>query len=143
MNSPWSAVRPKQAEAGYFFSVLALAAVIGLRWLLDPLLGDTLPLVTLYGAVAAAVWWSGLPATVAVAIAGHPASDYLSMPPRASFELGDPANLIGFLAYLFTCSLIMGFGQALRSARAREEGNREVLRVTLRSIGDAVIATDV
>jgi PAS domain S-box-containing protein len=125
------------------FSFLALAAAIGLRWVLDPLLGDLLPLVTLFGAVAAAVWFSGMGAAVAVAIAAYGLTDYLFIPPRGSFALGDPANLIGFGAYLFTCALIIGFGQALRTSRGREEANREVLRVTLRSIGDAVIATDV
>jgi PAS domain S-box-containing protein len=45
--------------------------------------------------------------------------------------------------YLFTCSLIIGFGQAMRLAQIRAGQRREVLRVTLHSIGDAVITTDV
>ena len=51
-----SVLRP---AAAYAIALFALAAVIALRWLLDPLLGDTMPLVTLYGAVAAAVWVGG------------------------------------------------------------------------------------
>ena len=42
--------------------ILGFAALVGallLRWLLDPLMGDALPLVTLFGAVAAAVWLGG------------------------------------------------------------------------------------
>ena len=54
-------------------SFVALAAAIGLRWLLDPLMGDTLPLVTLFGAVAAAIWLSGLTAAaIATVLAGLP-----------------------------------------------------------------------
>ena len=47
------------------------------------------------------------------------------------------------MAYLFTCSLIIGFGEATRIARARASEQRELLRVTLGSIGDAVITTDI
>ena len=44
-----------RSVGAYAMAVAALAAAVGLRLLLDPILGDTLPLVTLYGAVAAAV----------------------------------------------------------------------------------------
>jgi len=129
--------------AGYILSFLALAAAIGLRWLLDPLMGETLPLVTLFGAVAAAIWLSGLPAAAMVTIVGYLVTSYFFAAPRGELGLSIPANLVGFAAYLFTCSLIIAFGSALRAARSREADSREVLRVTLRSIGDAVIATDV
>ncbi len=123
--------------------MIALAAAIALRWLLDPVMGDAFPLVTLFGAVAGAVWLSGLRAAVTVTIVGYAAAFYLFVAPRgvAGYDLA--ANIVGFLAYLFTCSLIIAIGTALRTARAREADAREVLRVTLRSIGDAVIATDV
>ena len=52
-------------------------------------------------------------------------------------------DITGLVAYLFTCSLIIAIGEAMRAARAREAESHEVLRVTLRSIGDAVITTDV
>jgi hypothetical protein len=39
---------------GYLVALVATAAAVLLRWLLDPVLGDALPLVTLFGAVAAA-----------------------------------------------------------------------------------------
>src|SRR5262249_543875 len=43
----------------------------------------------------------------------------------------------------FTCSVIIGFGEAMRIAQTRARQRREVLSVTLGSIGDAVIATDI
>src|SRR5262249_27525354 len=52
-------------------------------------------------------------------------------------------NVVGFVAYLFTCSLIVGFGEAMRFAQNRASRRRELLRVTLGSIGDGVIATDI
>ena len=51
-------------------------------------------------------------------------------------------NLVGLVAYLFTCSLIIGIGEAMRAAQARASERGELLRVTLGSIGDAVITTD-
>ncbi|HEY6119777.1 MAG TPA: PAS domain S-box protein, partial [Pyrinomonadaceae bacterium] len=63
-------------------------------------------------------------------------------PPRGHFDLSAAANLVGLTAYLFTCSLIIVIGEAARVAQARANERREILRVTLRSIGDAVITTD-
>jgi PAS domain S-box-containing protein len=135
-------VRAQSPVVGYGLSLIALAVAVALRWALDPLMGDTLPLVTLFAAVAAAIWISGLAAATTVTIVGYVIAAYLFVPPRGSLGLDVPANLVGFVAYLLTCALIAAFGTALRSARARETDARELLQVTLHSIGDAVITTD-
>src|SRR5262245_10089872 len=101
-------------------------------------MGDTLPLVTLFGAVAAAVWASGYTAAAAVALLGYIACAYLFIVPRGSIGL-DAGNSVGIVAYLFTCGLIIGFGVMMRAAQRRAAERQETLRVTLRSIGDAVI----
>ena len=128
--------------AHYAVAAAVLAAAVVLRWLLDPLMGDTLPLVTLFGAVAAAVWVGGWAPAALAAILGYIACAYLFIEPRGELGLDQFRNVIGLLAYLFTCSLIIAFGVALRVARRRTSEHREVLRVTLASIGDAVITTD-
>src|SRR5262249_42659094 len=46
------------------------------------------------------------------------------------------------LAYLVTCAIIIGFGEALRVSQHGLAEQRERLRVTLASIGDAIITTD-
>ena len=68
----------------------ALAAAVALRWLLDPLLGDTLPLVTVFGAVAIAVWVGGWRHALLVAVAGYVAVALCSRWQRRS-----PAALAG------------------------------------------------
>jgi PAS domain S-box-containing protein len=133
----------KSPVAGYILSFIALAAAIALRWLLDPVMGDTLPLVTVFAAVAAAIWLSGLSAAVIVTLLGYVIASFFFIEPRGELTLDSLANQVGFAAYLFTCGLIIVFGVALRTSRAREADARELLRVTLRSIGDAVITTDV
>jgi PAS domain S-box-containing protein len=126
----------------YALGIVALAVAVLLRWLFDPLMGDALPLVTLFGAVAATVWLGGYRPAIAVTILGYIACHYLFIPPRGHVDLSDVGNVIGLVAYLFTCSVIIGFGEAARIAKLRANDRGEVLRVTLRSIGDAVITTD-
>ena len=127
----------------YAWAVAAVAAAVLLRWVLDPLMGETLPLVTLFGAVAAAVWVGGhRPAIVAAAL-GYLACDYLFIPPRGQLGLDDVGKVVGAVAYFLTRALIIGFGQAMRAAQRRAAARGELMRVTLGSIGDAVIATDV
>ena len=125
----------------YLIAIAALAAAVLFRWLLDPVIGDSLPMVTVFGAVAAAVWVGGaLPAAVA-AILGYLACAYLFIPPRFEFVFDVP-SVVGLAAYLFTCSLIIAIGEAMRRARARARERSDLLRITLASIGDAMITTD-
>jgi PAS domain S-box-containing protein len=127
----------------YALSTAVLLAAVLLRLLLDPVLGDTLPLVTLFGAVTAAVLIGGYRAAALAAVLGYVACAYLFIPPRGRLGLGVAGNVVGAVAYLFTCSLIIAIGEAMRTAQARASERRELLRVTLASIGDAVITTDV
>lgn len=105
-------------------------------------MGDAFPLVTLFGAVAAAAWAGGYRVAIPVTLVGYVACHYLFIPPRGHLDLNSSANQFGLVAYLFTCSLIIVFGEAARVAQTRVTQTREVFRVTLRSIGDAVITTD-
>ena len=126
----------------YALSVAAAAVAVLLRWLLDPLLDNTLSLVTLFGAVAAVVWVAGYRPGIVAAVVGYLACDYLFMEPRGQFNLNRIDNLVGAAAYVFTCVLILLSGEAARRAKYRAREQREWMRVTLRSIGDAVITTD-
>jgi PAS domain S-box-containing protein len=131
-------------------AALAFTAVaVALRWLVDPMLGDRLALVTMYGAIALAVWAGGLGPGILAMLLGYIACDFLFMPPRHALQLIDPHTLPGLLGYLLSSGIIIGFGENLRRAQARAEAGareawrqREELSVTLTSIGDAVIATD-
>ena len=127
----------------YGLGFAALAAAVLLRWLLDPLMGDALPLVTLFGAVAAAVWLGGYRLAIPVALLGYIACHFLFIPPRGHLDFTRAADVVGVVAYLFTCSIIILFGEVARVAQRRAHERHEVFRVTLRSIGDAVITTDI
>ena len=132
----------RRSIKAYALGITSLAAVVLLRWLLDPLLGDLFPLVTLYGAVAATVWFGDYRPAILVALLGYLASHYLFIQPRGQFDLGNTANIVGLIAYLFTCAVIIAFGEATRVSHERASQHDELLRVTLQSIGDAVITSD-
>ena len=132
----------RDSLTNYVLGLVAVAVAVLLRWMLDPLMGDSLPLVTLFGAVAAAVWVGGYRVAIPVVLIGYIACHYLFIEPRGEIEITDTKNLVGLVAYFFTCSLIIVFGEAARVAQRRVTEQREVFRVTLRSIGDAVITTD-
>jgi PAS domain S-box-containing protein len=122
-------------------ALLALGAAVLLRYLLDPWMGDTLPLVTLFGAVAVTVWLGGVVPASMVAGFGYLACSYLFIRPRG-LVVFDLETVIGLFAYVFTCLLIIGIGEAARLANRRAAQRRELLRVAFRSIGDAVMTTD-
>ncbi len=126
----------------YALAILATLAAIVLRWVLDPILHDALPLVTLFGAVAAAVWVGGYRPALVAALLGYVGCMVLVGAPARGGILFSVQNLVGLVAYLFTCALIIAIGESMRSAQQRSSERGELLRVTLGSIGDAVVATD-
>ncbi|MFL5303679.1 MAG: PAS domain S-box protein [Polyangia bacterium] len=128
---------------GYALAVGALVLAVLARWLLDPILGNSMPLVMAFGAVAASVWAGGYPVACVIAVAGYFACSYFFIPPRHTFNFATSADVVGMIAYLSTCSLIIAVGQAMRTAKARANQQSDTLRVTLASIGDAVITTDI
>jgi PAS domain S-box-containing protein len=127
----------------YALGISAVVLAVLTRWVLDPVMGDAFPFVTVFGAVAAAVWLGGYRVAIPVTVLGYLACQYFFIEPRGRIVLTDTANIVGSIAYLFTCSLIIVFGEVARVANARATERREVFRVTLRSIGDAVITTDI
>jgi PAS domain S-box-containing protein len=133
----------------YCVALAAVAAAVFVRWMIDPWLGVHLPLVTLFAAVAVAVWFGGYrPALLAMTL-GYLVCDYLFIEPRDHIGFVHNRDLIGLAAYLLTCSIIIGFGEAMRLARRRAESaareaaeQQDKWRTTLCSIGDAVVVTD-
>jgi PAS domain-containing protein len=128
----------RRIVVAYGLTLLAVAAAVLIRWLLNPIMGDTLPLVTLYGAVAFAVWIGGWrPALVAVLL-GYVACSYLFIGPPGTFVL-DTSTLVGLTAYLITCSIIIGFGEAMRASQRPAR----LLASIVESSDDAIVSKTV
>ena len=124
-------------------AIAALVVAVALRMALEPYLVDSVSFVTLFGAVAIAVWMLGPRFAVGFAFVGYLACHYLFVEPRDGLFFDDVRTVVGTLAYAVTCWLIIAIGEATRSAEDFAQARGELLRVTLASIGDAVIATDV
>ena len=91
----------------YGGAVVFTALALLLRWLIDPWMGEHWATVTVYGAVAAAVWYGGYRPALIATILGYLACNYLFMEPRGSIKLLHLYGYIGLALYLFTCSLII------------------------------------
>jgi PAS domain S-box-containing protein len=151
MDSPRSNSRSagQSPLASYVIAVAVVAAAALGRWLLNPLLGDTIPYITFFPAVVVAAWYGGLYPALLATLLGAFSAWVLFVRPSLSFGAQTSADVIGLLLFLVMGLAIAGLGGAMRAAQRRatdaEQTTREQaerLRITLASIGDAVIATD-
>ncbi len=126
----------------YLIAVGATAAVGLVRFLLAGLLGEVAPFLPFILSVAVTAWHGGLrPGLVATALGGV-AGFLLVTYPHLPDRIGHPGVVAGLLVYLATGVAVCWLCEALHSARSRADQERELLRVTLASMGDAVITTD-
>ena len=140
----------------YAIALLSVAAAVLLRWILIPVLGDNFPFITLYGAVAIAVWYGRWRPAAVASLMGYVAARYLCFTPTESTAVSVFGEIVGLIAYGLSCGLIIYFGertqtasdqllQLFQSTNTLENAltkEKELLATTLASIGDAVIVTD-
>ncbi len=126
----------------YLLALLAVALALGLRGLLDPWLADHAPFITIFPAIAAAVWFGGYRPALLVTVVGYLACHLWFLEPRGIFAFERQQVLVGLLVYLLSSACIIALGEAMRSAHREVRARRHMLRLTLGSIADAVIATD-
>ena len=105
----------------------AAAIAIGLRAALHPWMGEYLPLTTMYGAIALAVWTGGALPGMAVTAAGYAAAVLLFFEPRGRLLPGSIPQWVGLASYLCSAAIIIGVGQVLRRTRQRLEHERTAL----------------
>ncbi|MBD0325097.1 MAG: PAS domain S-box protein [Pyrinomonadaceae bacterium] len=134
----------------YSFAVFSVIAATLLRLALNPALGPTnVPYITYFLAVIVTAWACGLwPALVTVVLSAITAA-YFFIPPMFSLALTQVEHLLGLVVFLIAGTSIALLSEAMHRARARAESvaqalreSREQFSTTLKSIGDAVIATD-
>jgi len=112
---------------------------LAVRFALSGVLGSTVPYITLYPAVVFAIWFGGLgPGILATALSLAAVISFLIPLHR----LNAPADIIRAVIFVGFAGLFNALHEGLQRARASSERDRDLLRVTLSSIGDAVIAAD-
>ena len=135
--------------ARYAVPLLAVALASLLRGALVPVLGEGVPFILYFPTVVVCAWFGGLWPGLLSAVLGGFVAWYVFIPPHYSIGFHDPtapAQLIVFLVASTLISLLADrLHRSMRRARegeVREREQRERIRVTLTSVGDAVIATD-
>jgi PAS domain S-box-containing protein len=126
----------------YTVAIGAAAAAVFLRLALEPVWGLKLPFITLFPAIMLSAWVGGLgPGILATAITVVGATYYWIAPAR-SWMIGDQTELLGVCVFAAIGALISALNEAWRRGTAAIAESEERLKVTLTSIGDAVITTD-
>lgn len=144
---------PKFVRSIYPHLVALAAVAVGtlLRWMLLRILPmGTVPFITFFPAVAISAWYGGPWVGVTAAIAGYFAADLLFIEPSGLSLLNRSEQGLSELAVFgLMAGLIIAMAHRLHQSKAEtkslaEESIRqgEMLRITLTSIGDGVIATD-
>ncbi|MBI1764706.1 MAG: PAS domain S-box protein [Acidobacteria bacterium] len=133
----------------YAFTIVAVTLATLLRFALDPILELRAPFIIYLPTVVLCAWFGGMGPGLLATVLSAITTWYVFLPPQFSFVVTEPtapAQLIIFtLAGVFNCWLAESLHRARRkteASEAREREQRERYRVTLSSIGDAVIATD-
>jgi signal transduction histidine kinase len=98
----------------YVVALCALTLAIVARWALHSALGDSLPYVTLYPAVALAAWCCGVGPSTILTVAGLIATRYLFINPRYSLIVSDAQHLTGVLAFAAGAAAIIAVAELVR-----------------------------
>ncbi len=142
----------RYATAVVFVGIATLA-----RMGSSPIVGHRQPFATFYAAVIVSSWFCGLGPSILAMVLGALTALVFFMNPLSLDPSAGLVETIGIFLYFCVNIAVIAFGEAGRVARRglevdvaqrketeeRLHQQREWLRVTLASIGDAVIATDV
>jgi PAS domain S-box-containing protein len=126
----------------YGIAVLSVGAAIALRLLMDPLVGDRLPFVTMFVAVAFAAWFGGKGPGLAALALGSVGVAYFICEPRHSFVISEPAYQAGLIFYAGLSILFIWMFDSLQRSNRQSEERSSLLSATFAGIGDGVITTD-
>ena len=104
----------------YGIATLAIALVVLLKLLLDPLIIQQSPFLLMAGAVMVGAWFGGLGPGVLATVLGALAADYFFLAPVGAFTaLG--VGILPFALFVLQGLLISVLVEALHSARQRAE----------------------
>ena len=127
-----------------------VAAGVAARETFTPAIGATaLPFITLFPIVAVAAWFGGLgPGLLSIAVSAL-AATWFFIEPIHALAIGSLFSAVALLAYASSALVIVVAIGEMHRVRAklkveveRTQRAQTVLRVTLDSIGDGVVATD-
>ena len=102
------------AAARYIVASCAVILALAVRWALNPVLGDYVPYVTLYPAVALAAWCCGVGPSALVTLVGIVGARYLFLSPKYTLSIPDSPQVVGALAFAVAAAAIAAIGELVR-----------------------------
>ena len=105
----------------------ALGAVL-VRLVFDPWIGDDVPYITLFGAVALAVWLGGAGPAVLTFGVGYLIVRLLYIAPIGQIALTHSSDFVQLALFALSCGLIIVLGEAMRRARDLHRASEAALR---------------
>ncbi len=107
----------------YAVALAAVAAALALREILDPLIGGGGATLTLYGAIAIAVWYGGYRPGVLAAVVGYAGVAWLFR--GVHLDASELARIAGFIV---SAAIIIALGGAMHDARRRAEADAAIAK---------------
>jgi len=95
-------------------ALLATAAALLVRLVLNRFLGDYVPYITLFPAVAFCAWYCGFGPSILSGILGLVGLRYWFMPPAHSLRVHGMQQAAGVVAFLFVSGILIAMGEARR-----------------------------
>ena len=111
-------------------AIIATTLALACRLALDSSLGDHLPYVTFFVAIAFTTWYAGLAASLTAVLLSGLAAVWFFIPPRHSLTIDDPFQLVGLLTYGAASLTVIAFGYVMNRARKRAQELARGLRET-------------
>src|SRR5437588_11746980 len=111
----------KEPTARYSLAVLVAVIAVGLRGLLQPLLGTANPYHTIWAAVVFAAWCCGVGPAIVSMIIGLLGVWFWFVSPVHSFGIPSPADQFGILAYVVLCGFVIALGESNRRTSMRRD----------------------
>jgi signal transduction histidine kinase/CheY-like chemotaxis protein len=107
------------AVAAYGGAIAVVLAAVQMRWFLDPWLGNNVPFITIYGAVAIAVWFGGLGPSVLAMVLGYVIVNVRYISEHGGVSVSGTPESMTLALFALSCALIIVLGEAMRRARDR------------------------
>jgi signal transduction histidine kinase len=111
----------------YGIAVMSVAAALGLRLLLEPIIVQETPFRLIVGAVVVSAWYGGLGPGLLATVVGGLITDYFFLPPINSLS-GLSTESVPLMLFLLEGLLITGIVVGLRHARQRAEASTREAR---------------
>ena len=104
----------KRLVVRYMVALLATVAALLVRLVLNRFLGDYVPYITLFPAVAFCAWYCGVGPSILSGILGLVGLRYWFMPPAHLLRVHGMQQAAGIVTFLFASGILIAMGEARR-----------------------------